>query len=40
MRGLPIRKIPGIGKVTETVLNEVNVTTCGEIVHKVNLSLK
>ncbi|KAK0524321.1 hypothetical protein OC834_005579 [Tilletia horrida] len=31
MDGLPVRKIPGIGRVTERILSAVNVKTCGDI---------
>eukprot|EP00475_Leptophrys_vorax_P008516 TRINITY_DN15518_c0_g2_i1.p1 TRINITY_DN15518_c0_g2~~TRINITY_DN15518_c0_g2_i1.p1 ORF type:complete len:573 (+),score=104.49 TRINITY_DN15518_c0_g2_i1:24-1742(+) len=34
MRNLPVRKIPGVGKVTETTLSEVGIQTCGEIPEK------
>ena len=32
VRNLPIRKIPGIGKVTEQVLNAIEVKTCQDLV--------
>ncbi|CAG8501135.1 11342_t:CDS:2, partial [Cetraspora pellucida] len=31
IRPLPVRKIPGIGRVTEKILSEMNIKTCGEI---------
>lgn len=31
MKKLPVRKVPGIGKVTERLLQAVGITTCGEI---------
>ncbi|KAK0549852.1 hypothetical protein OC845_002920 [Tilletia horrida] len=31
MANLPVRKIPGIGRVTERILSAVNVNTCGDI---------
>jgi len=40
MHDLPVRKIPGIGRVTERILSAVNVQTCGEIwEHRHELSL-
>ena len=37
MSKLPIRKIPGIGKVMETTLHEAGIENCGDIVQKVVL---
>ena len=34
MSGLSIRKIPGIGRMTELILNELGVTTCQDVVEK------
>lgn len=31
MRDLPIRKIPGIGRVTERTLDSVGIKTCGDV---------
>ncbi|KIJ49550.1 hypothetical protein M422DRAFT_27916 [Sphaerobolus stellatus SS14] len=40
MRELPIRKIPGIGRVTERLLDSIGVKTCSDIyVHRATLSL-
>lgn len=33
MQGLPCRKIPGIGRVTERILSSLGVNTCGDIWH-------
>ncbi len=40
MKTLPIRKIPGIGKVMETTLNFVGIETCGDVLEKVRFSFK
>lgn len=37
VRTLPIRKIPGIGKVTEQVLNAIEIKTCEDLVFLKNL---
>jgi DNA polymerase kappa len=37
MRTLPIRKVSGIGKVTEKVLNAFGITMCGELYEKRSL---
>ncbi|EIN11671.1 IMS-domain-containing protein [Punctularia strigosozonata HHB-11173 SS5] len=40
MRDLPIRKIPGIGRVSERLLDSIGVKTCGDIYpHRATLSL-
>ncbi|KAF7315401.1 IMS-domain-containing protein [Mycena indigotica] len=40
MRNLPIRKIPGIGRVTERTLESIGIKTCGDIyTHRATLSL-
>jgi nucleotidyltransferase/DNA polymerase involved in DNA repair len=38
MNNLPIRKIPGIGKVMETTLHEAGIQVCGDVIEKVNSS--
>ncbi|KAJ7072363.1 hypothetical protein C8F01DRAFT_1103720 [Mycena amicta] len=40
MRNLPIRKIPGIGRVSERLLESIGIKTCGDIyTHRATLSL-
>jgi len=34
MQKLPVRKVPGIGRMTELVLNNLGIVTCQDIVQK------
>lgn len=37
MRFLPIRKVPGIGAVTEAILKSLKIELCGDIIEKRNI---
>ncbi|KAH7888691.1 IMS-domain-containing protein [Phlebopus sp. FC_14] len=40
MRDLPIRKVPGVGRVNERLLDAIGIKTCGDIyIHRATLSL-